>query len=303
MRTVTRTLLLLPILMGFFFNAAAQARISSGFPIPGVRPQGMGGAFVAIADDINSIVQNPAGLALIKDKQVQVSHTDLYGLGIDFNYLAYCQKYFGASWAHIDSGSFLMGGGSFSQDMFMFSGSYNVEPQMYLGASLKIIRQSYSPPSAGAVAIDPTKLSAVPALSLGSDGYSLDVGLLYQVDSSTTVGAIARDLLGSLKTSNSVVSYGKDRFNPDINFGFSRRSKLSLFSVQVGRAGGESVVHLGAERQIEEHIKLRVGVDDDIFTAGVGFYEREWEFDYAWKNESGMGLDKTSRFGAVVHFK
>lgn len=284
-------------------GAAARAATPSGFPMPGVRPQGMGGAFVAVADDINAIAQNPAGLALIKDRQVMVSHTDLYGLGIDFNYLAFAQKQYGASWAHIDSGSFLMGGstggGSFTQDMYTLSASYNVQPQLYAGVSLKILRQSYSPPSV----LTPLSTGANPLTeTLGSDGYSFDLGALYVVDSATTVGISARDLLGSMKTSNAAFTYGKDRFSPDVNLGFARHSKDSIFAAQVSRVGGESVVRLGMEKKIQNTLTLRAGLDDDVFTAGLGFRQREWQFDYSYKNSSNMGLDKTSRFGAVVHF-
>jgi hypothetical protein len=283
-------------------SATAQASVPSGMPIPGVRPQGMGGAFVAVADDVNTLALNPAGLAIIKDRQVHVSHSDLYGTGVDFNYLAYAQKSFGASWAHMDSGSYLMGpagigGGLYKQDMFTIGGAMLVQPQLYAGASIKILRESYSPP---------TSNGTVLGEAVGSDGYAFDVGVLYIVDANTTVGAVARDVQGKLrssKTPNSAcLDKCSDKFTPDVNVGFARRTKDALFTGEVGRVGGESVVRVGVEKKVYKQLTLRAGIEDEVFTAGVGFGQNQWQFDFAYKNSSGFGVDKTSRFGALVHF-
>lgn len=45
----------------------------------GVRAEGMGGGFTAVADDISAIDFNPAGLAFLKEKQFQGFYKLLYG--------------------------------------------------------------------------------------------------------------------------------------------------------------------------------------------------------------------------------
>ncbi|MCB4757643.1 MAG: UPF0164 family protein, partial [Elusimicrobia bacterium] len=44
----------------------------------GVRAKGMGGAFCAIADDINTIYNNPAGIGIVKRIEVELRHKLLF---------------------------------------------------------------------------------------------------------------------------------------------------------------------------------------------------------------------------------
>lgn len=284
-------------------NLPSTAKEDLGFPTIGVRGQAMGNAFVAVANDINAIGWNPAGLAMIKDRQAQVSHTDLYQLGVDYNYVAFAQHGFGVGWAHIDSGDFLMGGGDFTQDMYLISGAEQMDPQTYVGASLKWHRQKYAPPGT----VDSDRLPSgssgeISSMALSADGFSIDVGALYLVDEATTVGASIYDLFGEIKTKNDDDA-DSDNLNPNIVVGFSRAPREdSLYSLQISHLGEESTVHLGMERKIQEELILRAGVDDEVVTAGFGFIRNEWELNYSYKNKTSVGLEQTQRFGAIVHF-
>jgi hypothetical protein len=53
----------------------------------GARALGMGGAFVAVADDATAVMWNPAGLAQIADTRIAGMTTDLYGLGVAHQYV------------------------------------------------------------------------------------------------------------------------------------------------------------------------------------------------------------------------
>jgi hypothetical protein len=284
-------------------GVAHASKASSGFPTPGERAQAMGNAFVAVANDTNAIFWNPAGMALIKDRQAQISHTDLYGLGIDYNYIAYGQNCYGAAWAHIDSGSFLLGsdragggGGDYSQDMYIVSYAKKMDPQTYIGASLKWNQQKYTPPST-------ILAQATQVAGLSGDGFSIDVGVLYKVDEATTLGATIRDLFGEFKTKNPINPTNGDNYDPNMSVGFSRQAnKDTLYAVQITNLGKESSVHFGIEKKIQPEFILRGGLDDEIVTAGLGFVRNEWEINYSYKNKTGLGLDQTQRFGAIVHF-
>jgi hypothetical protein len=287
----------------------ATGKSKSGFPAPGERAQAMGNAFVAVANDTNAVFWNPAGMALIKDRQAQISHTDLYNLGFDYNYLAYAQNSYGAAWAHIDSGSNLIGsdrkgsggGGDYSEDMYIIAYAKQMDPQTYVGASLKWRQQKYASP-ATLLAINSFG-GLARASSPSGDGFSVDLGLLYKVDEATTVGATIRDLFGEFKTKDPLNSTSSDRYDPDIAVGFSRQSaKDSLYSIQISSLGKESTVHFGLEKKIQSEFTLRAGLDDEVVTAGVGFQRNEWELNYSYKNKTADGLDQTQRFGAVFHF-
>ncbi|MFA6449692.1 MAG: hypothetical protein WCX65_09500 [bacterium] len=290
-------------------GAAHASKAKSGFPTPGERAQAMGNAFVAVANDTNAIFWNPAGMALIKDRQAQISHTDLYGLGIDYNYLAYAQESYGLAWAHIDSGSFLLGsdrgsgssGGDFSQDMYIVSYARKMDPQTYAGASIKWNQQKYAPPST----LQAINGNGGTPLSMGltGDGFSIDVGVLYKVDEATTLGGTIKDLFGEFKTKGSTGSTSADRYDPSISIGFARQAnKDTLYTVQLSELGKESTVHFGIEKKIQPEFILRGGVDDEVITAGIGFVRNEWEINYSYKNKTAAGLEQTQRFGAIVHF-
>lgn len=54
----------------------------------GARPAGMGEAFVAIADDVNAVYWNPAGLAQLTRNQVCLMHS-VWLVDVNFEYMAY----------------------------------------------------------------------------------------------------------------------------------------------------------------------------------------------------------------------
>ena len=53
----------------------------------GTRPLGMGGAFIAVADDGNTITWNPAGLPRLRRKEFTSSYADLYAMDITHSYI------------------------------------------------------------------------------------------------------------------------------------------------------------------------------------------------------------------------
>jgi len=69
----------------------------------GARALGMGGAFVAVADDANAIYYNPAGLALIDGHDVTSMYSTLLGAGNYFGVLCPEEHRRGRVRAAIDS--------------------------------------------------------------------------------------------------------------------------------------------------------------------------------------------------------
>ena len=66
--------LLLPASQAF---AVAEAGVPSLIIPPGARPNGMGEAFVAIADDATASWWNPAGLAFLPGRNIALMHSQL----------------------------------------------------------------------------------------------------------------------------------------------------------------------------------------------------------------------------------
>lgn len=88
--------------------AAAAAQESAAFLKIGVgaRAVGMGGAFTAVADDVNALAWNPAGLAFVDARQVGLTHTQ-HVAGTRFNFLGLVQP--------TRFGTFALGGRHLSQ--------------------------------------------------------------------------------------------------------------------------------------------------------------------------------------------
>ena len=132
----------------------------------GSRPVAMGEAYVAVADDVNALYWNPAGLAGIKDRQVSFVHTE-WIQSIRYEYLGYCQPLLGGVLGA--SGTFLWIDGieRRSADTLTPEGwivardlaatvSYGktLQEKLDLGATLKIIYQQLDDKSATGVAFD-----------------------------------------------------------------------------------------------------------------------------------------------------
>ena len=54
----------------------------------GARPLGMGGAFVAVSDDANAAIYNPAGLGYITAAAAGFTHVRMYSGAVNHNYAA-----------------------------------------------------------------------------------------------------------------------------------------------------------------------------------------------------------------------
>ncbi len=74
----------LVILLCLVCTASLSAKESSFRIYKGVRPMGMGGAFVAISNDANALFYNPAGLADIREKRISI-----FPLEVEFGQNAY----------------------------------------------------------------------------------------------------------------------------------------------------------------------------------------------------------------------
>ena len=70
----------------FTFLIISSALLSQEQIFVGTRPLGMGGAFIAVADDGNTITWNPAGLPRLRRKEFTSSYADLYAMDISHSY-------------------------------------------------------------------------------------------------------------------------------------------------------------------------------------------------------------------------
>jgi hypothetical protein len=198
----------LVLLMVFLFSSLAFAGRVGGGPYAflsigvGARALGMGGAFVALADDGTAAYWNPAGLSLLKKREFIAMYTTLSvaphytgeGVKCMHQYVGYAHPNIlggsvGVSWVRlcvegvektgIDQYEELIREGKLknSEDAFIFSyGRELFEGMFYLGVNLKyFVHQLYT---------------------YRGKGYGVDIGMLGDV--SSIFGKKGRPLLGVL---------------------------------------------------------------------------------------------------------
>ncbi len=172
MRKIIYTLLIVGLLQAAFlekptftkvgFTGASFLKVSAT-----ARVQGLGGAFTAIANDINALYLNPAGLKDLKETAVLANYTDWIG-DFTYNYIAFAMPLpygaFGIQVGMMNYGQFEEttldqpdGTGttlSASSSFVGFSYARALTDKLGVGLTLKVIREAIARESASGFAID-----------------------------------------------------------------------------------------------------------------------------------------------------
>lgn len=271
---------------------------------PGARPEAMGGAFVAVADDGNAAWWNPAGIAQQEQGSATFLHATPFGIS-DFT-LDYL------SWNAPDTLDFINGGFAMSYlkqaakleeeggtnemvapEMYILSvGGTAAENKLYYGLNFKGTALSAEVTGEGTVR---------------RGGFAGDVGILYKLSDRFSMGLVTRNLAASL---------GGEGFSRSLRLGLAGRlldDKLTLaadFNSKEDVEGTEGTswqTHIGAEWAVTDAVALRLGSDKGDFTAGFGFqfglpgkFASDACVDYAYTSNEELG--NTSRFSFTILF-
>jgi len=259
----------------------------------GARPSGMGNAFSAIADDINTVCWNPAGLILLKRKEASFTYTnlgavfDVSGTGSMYDsFLGYAQPLkngdaFAISLQYQEQGKIAYTtespeviaeyslGGNYAA---ILSYAKKLSSSLSWGASLKLIQAKLWRRTGQAYAVDLGGLYQSPnkklnlALSLQNTGTKLQMEDLEQADplpQNLKLGISYR----LLNDSSHRLIFGVDLNKPTF-------SDSSLF------------FNLGTEYWYRDLLALRLGYlnqggNVEGFTQGIGIRYRGYEIDFA----------------------
>ncbi|MDE1975903.1 MAG: tetratricopeptide repeat protein [Elusimicrobia bacterium] len=298
----------------------------------GARAPGMGGAFVAVADDVYDIYYNPAGLAVLTRPSLGASYslldvglTDGSNLGTSF--LGYAQP---LAWKKASEGTLGLAWNSFSlnnslyrDDSFYLSHGrqlpyYPFGGDLYLGGSLKYLRSSFG--SFGGNLLDNSgQYTSQNSILNGSNvqsAFSGDLGVLYNFARHYSFGAEATNV------NQPNVAY--DPNNPETlpmswKLGMDYRSLISNVIVEYDNEASpyftrESIGTLAAERWFPIRFFGDFGIRGALslgtpsftqFAAGISYRTTRFEADYAFdmpiNSVSGTAGDQrialTFRFG------
>lgn len=228
----------------------------------GARALGLGGAFSAIANDATATYWNPAGLAAANPFQISFMHAVLF-LDTSFDFLATSVPTksfgsFGAAFMALSSRGFEQrtalneAVGEFdTRDLaFLLSWSTELSRRFSVGVTYKLVNQSI--------------------LSQSGIGHGLDLGLKSQLSDYLSAGLILRNLI------KPKVSPGEStqEFPMQIGAGVaaSLLNEQLLLSAEYSKINGwgDPVLHMGAEFRFANQVAVRVGVNDDNATFGLG---------------------------------
>lgn len=154
----------------------------------GARPLGMGGAFVAIADDANAVMYNPAGLGFITNIETGFTHVRMFSGVVNYNYAGAVIPLgaigtLGASFGMLDEESNI-----YSERNLAFSYSTRIINNLSLGASFKMLGVDYDS--------DDQWVSDNPYFAKTSaSSFTLDAGLLAKPVSELGIGISGENLI------------------------------------------------------------------------------------------------------------
>lgn len=216
----------------------------------GARSAGMGGAFVAVTDDISSIWSNPAGLSMIKTEEFAFHHQDWLQ---DTNYESLAYAYptqnltLGISLNHLSSNRIpevlrigddpkptgrLFGASDMSG---MFVVSKQINKNMSIGSGLKYLQEQLDNNTANAAAID--------------------IGCLYTPNSSLCLAL-------SIQNIDYKIQMNKAGFDLPLMYrtGVAWKTESSCFGIELNKAKNRGLMgRVGMELRINNPITVRGG--------------------------------------------
>jgi len=245
---------------------------------PGARQISIANSDVALANDVFTLFNNPAGLAQMNWKEVGIYYSPApFGLTELANgYVAYQQPF---SFGSLGIGGMTYGYELYRESQIILGYSYNYENIFFIGAAANY--QSYSIQNYGS--------TGAFYLNLG--------GLVYILD----------DLRWGFSTSNvnrATVGDQDDQIPVVFTTGFSF-DILKNFSLNLSLEKDvryDPSISFGIDYDLIEYLSLRIGAADNPskFTAGVGINYSILSLDYAFFTHPDLGL--THQAGVILSF-
>ena len=281
LRFTTSTVIVLLLLTGMVQANFVETEL-------GARAMGMGGAFVAVADDVTALHWNPAGLAGLHGIQIFGMRTSVYsveGLSEDSVLASY-----GAGSSGYGLGWMRTGAEDLYNEDTLLAGYGTETPIDGLSAGVTLKRFSVAAPG--------YEYYNDPAFeSGGDDAYSADLGALYR-RGKWSVGGTLRNLgEPKLQLISTTAEEDLDPIVSELRIGGTYLFRDVMLMTAELRAPREVpeyyddkvVLNLGTEVWFYEAFALRAGMNRDRITAGLGMRTKHVELDVALLSERRIG--------------
>ncbi|MCK4591038.1 MAG: PorV/PorQ family protein, partial [Candidatus Latescibacteria bacterium] len=272
----------------------------------GARPVAMGGAYVALADDANSIAWNSAGLINLQSKQATFMYANQMSL-VPYYFAAYGQKFAGTQ-AHSEA-IIYTGDEVLSETTVLLAYAYSARKllsspfdRLQAGLCLKLRRVSFGNNSDGGE-----------ERSQGSgSGFGLDLGAQWQVTDKFTFGLALYDLLNNVSYDNKETGKYSEAAPTQLTIGVATRPSANVVVALDFKKSlyqdSEDALHFGVERTYLNFLALRAGFSQILgpepprnFSVGLGIksFGGNFRLDLAYLFQE---LNNTPRLSTTVLF-
>jgi opacity protein-like surface antigen len=256
------------------------------------RTIGLGGAFVSTADEPVGAVWNPAALTQVFQNVIFVETARLFE-ETTLNSLSFGTPErrllpgFGLTILSLSSGTFektnelndVVGDFNEGETAFLLTASKSVSRMFALGASIKLVRQS----------ID----------EFSTSGAGADLGMLFHVHPSVTIGASALNLGGPGMTLRETEETYPADYRGGVTFRFLGGRAMVIAEAASRQDYGTSL-HAGTEFWANNMLAIRAGYNDSYFSGGASFaFPNGIRIDYGMSDHL---LGTTHRIGLSYGF-
>lgn len=272
--------LILQVLSILFLITISRISYSAFTDKPGTRPIGIGGAFVGIADDINSLFYNPAGLGRLKRTEVTAMYDQQYiGVG-NLNY-----GYLGLVLPIGDLGGF---GFSISQSYYELYQEYigilsygtkiSNNPLMFIGGNMKGFMKRY-------VANEYTRVDPYfSTYGYTKTGVGYDISTLLFITKRLSLGV----MIENIGEPDMALSAGeKVGVNAKLGIAYKIGKITPVVEVNIKnkKVNGKQDINFlgGVEYKLSDDIVLRGGGNLYNLSVGVSYNIGNPQFDYAFR--------------------
>jgi hypothetical protein len=265
-------------------GAVSDARADFRFAGVGARPKALGSAYVAVADDANAAYWNPAGLTRDSRSTLMLTNSWLYGVSDIENYYMAMDLpqvgafHFGVSWVRLGITDI------YNEDTLNLAVAVNAP--FLEGLSVGVSGKMFLLDAPGYEQFND------PNFNGGDQGYSLDLGALYDSGEAWTLGATVYNLH---ETSLQLISTtsSPDPIYTEWAAGGSYYFRDTLlvtadFRNREGRTT-DIVLHGGAEIWFFDALVLRTGLDQGMVTIGAGLQDTHWQADFSLETDKNLG--------------
>lgn len=287
----------------FLLLLAGDGRAAFNEIIAGARPQGLGGAFVSVADDANALVWNPAGIVQLATAEATFMHANEFDLSVGPELVTDFVGF--VNWptnlGMFGISAYQQGADEVLQERVLsLSYARPVFEHASIGVNVKALEMV---PNATQV-VNPDDPALVDQATM-----SFDLGALVWLTPQWSVGMMARNLAGEIGAGLN------EELQTTYRIGSSYRFEDLFFlddallwtgdfftKTDIGDQPGLDIgVATGLEYTLAERVTFRTGVNRGDLALGIGFGHPEVGIfiDYAYSDDE---IGDTHRIAATYRF-